>query len=283
MKFCSKCGNEIKEGAKFCPACGAQQGQVSNNGVEPVQQPTPVEPVEQPTQQSVPPKEEGPQFNFNEQILNNEKVQQFTVESKNYFKWLNKNIAKPQVTISTDLPIFGLINYILILLFSSLAFSRGMLSSVSYYFNEAAFPLVFEIILSFACYLVVGVLVVYILSDKIYKTKTSFIQAFDKVFAPASLAVYVSFASFIFSLLMNGSSLLFTVLLFTPFLLVNLSVMINIYHTKDTTGKRNRYYVSMLAIVVYSIIMFIVFIMISNLVFSAVSNSFNIDRLFDFF
>ncbi|MGM0111060.1 zinc-ribbon domain-containing protein [Enterococcus sp. DIV0187] len=36
--YCSKCGNEVKEGSKFCPACGISLEEKSSNSTELIKQ-----------------------------------------------------------------------------------------------------------------------------------------------------------------------------------------------------------------------------------------------------
>lgn len=60
--FCKNCGNEIKEGAKFCPYCGTVN-QAATEAVQPAPQPAsqPVQPAPQPVQTEAQPVQPAPQ------------------------------------------------------------------------------------------------------------------------------------------------------------------------------------------------------------------------------
>ena len=54
--FCKNCGNEIKDGAKFCPGCGAELAEAPAEQEAPQAATTPAEPVEVVNEAKIPQK-----------------------------------------------------------------------------------------------------------------------------------------------------------------------------------------------------------------------------------
>lgn len=260
MSNCCHCHQEIKEGSMFCPLCGKEQIAASSN-MHSSEERSSVQSFEQ------------IQSTFNQQIKSNEKIQQLTTESKNYFGWLNENVKSPKALKNTNNPLFSFINFCLISLFFSLAFSGGVIAPTMYY-SDKWFPYFFEVLLAIVLILLIGVLVVYVTTSQIYKEKITFLQAFDRVYAPASIAVYISLAALVFSVLMSTYSVVFSLLLFIPIILVNISVSINIYATPDKTQKINRYYATLLILSGHVILTTVVFFIIGDTIAANVFESF---------
>lgn len=275
MKYCTQCSEEIKQEAKFCPFCGGEQIEVipENKQTSNFEQQVINNQIYQKPLEEAPQTFEKIHSSLNEQLKNNEKIQQITAESKNYFGWLNENIIRPKSALSTNNPLFGFVNYILISLFFSLTFSHNIVRPAYSYVEDKIFPLFFEVFFATALMLIIGVSIVYLTADKVYKNKTSVLQSFDKVFAPASLAVYISLGAFIFMKLMSSVSLLSILLMLSPFLLVNLSVSINIFFTPDKTEQKNRYYTTLLILFIYFILSMVVIFILGDILASTLIGS----------
>ena len=246
MKYCVSCGKEIKESAKFCPFCGATQPGMDTN----------------------PPSRE---------LAN---------KSRNYFNFLNQNVAHPQVGLTSDRGFFGLLNFSLVTLLLSLALSHGFARG----FNLVAaytgnFPVLFELILWLGGCLFALVAVNFFAARLAYQEAVSFLESFDRIFAPASLAVYVSLALLLFSLIVNpGTMLLFLLIFGFCVLLVNLSFYGNLWRNEDLTTQRNRYYVNVIAILIQWCLTALVSWIFLTLIFEKIGSTFEtfLNQLFSF-
>lgn len=298
MKYCGECGKEIKEDAKFCPFCGAKQlGQTdqeevskttnldSNTGSqeamtdeqpqiktirnETVQESQTESVAPQPSvesnqeslgnQPSATQPDQTTNTGFSaEQLKNNETVQQLSKNGKNYLNYLNKNIRKPKIG-QNEAGLFGLINFILITLFSGLAISHAWSPLLQYgTSNASAFPYAIQLILWIGLSLFTSVLVIFVVSTQVYKRAMTFLEAFEWVFAPNSLSVYVSLFAFFMSFLVKGDSQIFYLFFMVPFVLTNISYMGSLWELPTKENQKNKFYITVLSVVVGAIIIFVV-------------------------
>lgn len=327
MKFCINCGKEIKEDAKFCPYCGAQQPELAEDPEAPVEAPVSYEapptavgeeqpvaraeemseaeavpsleeapketPKEAPTQPQSTPVQAAPQREveaekkpekqvsqqlneaaqatkekFNE-FAKSDTVKDLRKNSLNYFSYLHQNIKSPNVKNPETTGYFGLVNFILISLFTGLGLSRFVAKAGSYlmgmysYYTTGqsstpAFAYVLEILLGIAAVLFIYVVVYYVFVKIIYKQDLPFLGAFERIFSASSLAVYVSVAAFLMSFITSAPEL-FLLLLVVDLGLVGFNFAGALWTAEDHSGKANRYYATVLAFLVASIITMIVF------------------------
>lgn len=306
MKFCINCGKEIKDKVKFCPFCGAEQKEVSTV-TEPVvekvvneevnnekEQPIvetkvpseevaqPEQPVEQPSQPTM--NQENQQSSQQQQpnneqqapliSINHGSVNQLTDNSKNYFSFLNKNIAKPNIGGQNTNGYFGLVSYVLISLFSSLAISHSIGKAVRFGtmgYADSSFPLLIQLFLLILVTQLISVTTVYVLSAKIFREEISFLDSFDRVYAPISLAVYTSLFAFVLSFVSTiGLSFLFVVVLLFTYFLTNASFVANLWVSQNQT-KRNKFYWTIGVIIVSFIVQIIVGIMLGDIIGTSIA------------
>ncbi|MGM0125464.1 hypothetical protein IGI37_002863 [Enterococcus sp. AZ194] len=189
-----------------------------------------------------------------EQLKNNETVQQLSKNGKNYLNYLNQNVKEPKIgQVETNW--FGLINFILISLFSSLAISHAFSPIFHYTSTKAsAFPYAIHIFLWIGLSLLGGVLVLYLVGTKIYKRSMSFLEAFDYIYAPNSLSVYISLFTFVLSFLLKGDSQLFYLFFIASFVLINITNAICLWELSIDKNQKNKFYIVVLSIVVGLII-----------------------------
>ncbi|WP_207696610.1 hypothetical protein DOK67_0002331 [Enterococcus sp. DIV0212c] len=218
MNNCIHCGKEIKKEAKFCPTCGKSQSKP--------------EPVDTPQKETVLEKTVQMQQNLNEQLKSNQTVQQLKKESKNYFSWLNTQIKGTEEEKAQRIPIFGVINFLLLIVFNSIAISRSIVI-ISYFSSETPLSLFIESLLLLGTYFFLFVVVFYFISNKRTKKKMLFSTAFDSLFSPASLAVYVSLLSLVLSFLLSSSFMIVSGLFCLSALLVSLSFTDNLWKQED--------------------------------------------------
>lgn len=306
MKFCINCGKEIKDKVKFCPFCGAEQKEVSTV-TEPVvekvvneevndekEQPIvetkvpseevvqPEQPVEQPSQPTM--NQENQQSSQQQQpsneqqapliSINHGSVNQLTDNSKNYFSYLNKNIAKPNIGGQNTNGYFGLVSYVLISLFSSLAISHSIGKAVRFGtmgYADSSFPLLIQLFLLILVTQLISVTTVYVLSAKIFREEISFLDSFDRVYAPISLAVYTSLFAFVLSFVSTiGLSFLFVVVLLFTYFLTNASFVANLWVSQNQT-QRNKFYWTIGVIIVSFIVQIIVGIMLGDIIGTSIA------------
>ncbi|MFW7431354.1 zinc-ribbon domain-containing protein [Vagococcus carniphilus] len=306
MKFCINCGKEIKDKVKFCPFCGAEQKEVSTV-TEPVvekvvneevndekEQPIvetkvtseevaqPEQPVEQPSQPTM--NQENQQSSQQQQpnneqqapliSINHGSVNQLTDNSKNYFSFLNKNIAKPNIGGQNTNGYFGLVSYVLISLFSSLAISHSIGKAVRFGtmgYADSSFPLLIQLFLLILVTQLISVTTVYVLSAKIFREEISFLDSFDRVYAPISLAVYTSLFAFVLSFVSTiGLSFLFVVVLLFTYFLTNASFVANLWVSQNQT-QRNKFYWTIGVIIVSFIVQIIVGIMLGDIIGTSIA------------
>lgn len=219
MKYCIQCGKEIKNEAKFCPACGKNQIQVTTEAM---------------TVESVLEKGVQLQSNLNEQLKNNQTVQQLTKESKNYFSWLNTQIRGKN---KQSIPMFGVVNFLLLIVLNSLAVSRSILS-ISGHTDETPLSLFIESLLMMGIYYFIFVLVYFFMVNKLFQTKIVFTEAFDALFSPASLTVYISLFAVLLSFMPGEYSYMFVIgLVFLSALLISFSFAESLWHRSDVIGR----------------------------------------------
>ena len=306
MKFCINCGKEIKDKVKFCPFCGAEQKEVTTV-TEPVvekvvneevndekEQPIvetkvpseevvqPEQPVEQPSQPTM--NQENQQSSQQQQpsneqqapliSINHGSVNQLTDNSKNYFSYLNKNIAKPNIGGQNTNGYFGLVSYVLISLFSSLAISHSIGKAVRFGtmgYADSSFPLLIQLFLLILVTQLISVTTVYVLSAKIFREEISFLDSFDRVYAPISLAVYTSLFAFVLSFVSTiGLSFLFVVVLLFTYFLTNASFVANLWVSQNQT-QRNKFYWTIGVIIVSFIVQIIVGLMLGDIIGTSIA------------
>lgn len=298
MKFCINCGKELKEKVKFCTTCGTQQPELKEEKTEEINAgnqhdaiiqdvvaETSVEtPISEPIQPEPEPiaepvyTEPTPEYVAPQQVMTNQTVQQFTKESKNYFSYLNTAIKQPKIGMSESHHMFGLISFVLIAVLNSLAISHALNSIYFFalYTTASTFPLLLPILLWVLVAQFISVLLVYGLTAKVYQSPTSLLESFNKVYSPASMGVYISVVTFIYSFLLTDSVKIFFILLAIPFFLVNASFVGNLWVAKDATNSKNRFYYTLAVLVISLIVQYVV----SRIFMDVIADKLNTEQMF---
>ncbi len=301
MKFCINCGKEVKEKVKFCPFCGAEQKELKKTDelVEEVK----VEEINSleeaknvSVQSDVDPKEyiieedtstiynEQPKNDNQEQVsphqtsnnqqaplisINQGTVNQLTDNSKNYFSYINKNIAKPDIGGRNKNEYFGLVSYVLISLFSSLAISHSIGKAMTFGtrgYSDSSFPMFLQLFLLLLVTQLVSVTTVYVLSGKIFHEEIKFLDSFDRIYAPVSITVYTSLLAFVLSFISTvGFSFLLVLSLLITYTFSSFSFIANLWVSQNNT-QRNRFYWTVGVIIVSSIVQIIVSFMLGDII-----------------
>ena len=183
-------------------------------------------------------------------------------QGKNYFSWLNKNVAHPDMSL-TNHDHNGLINMILISIFSAAGISHLLSNSMSSGASGAMssmglgelssfvggatsdaigpFPSFLGLLFWVAITLLLLTVTTLVFSNKVVHNQITFLGAFNKLFAPASLAVYVSAACLLFTFVFKtGMFLVFLTAI--PLMLVNLAFAGAIWDTSAKVVPSRRFY-----------------------------------------
>lgn len=278
MKRCSNCGKEIKDHVRFCNFCGQEQNHTITGSIEETvvshddmseihgESYSNTNKQKNSTDQFQQTSNSQQQYT-KEPIINQQAVNQLSRRSKNYFSYVNKNIKKPIIGKVNQDGYFGLISYILICVFTGLAISHaiGKVIGLTGY-SESSFPMFLQITLLLLCSQLVNVFTVYLLSGKIFNNKLSFMDTFDRMYAPIGLAIYVSLAALILSFVSTiGIGLLFFICLIFTFFLTGVTYVANLWVTTNQTHKRNTFYWTIGAIILGGLLQLLVSIVLSDI------------------
>lgn len=211
-------------------------------------------------------------------FINQEKMNQLTDNSKNYFSYLNKNMAKPNIGGRNTNNYFGVVSYVLIALFSSLAISHSIGKAVSFGTRglaDSSFPMFLQLFLLLLVTQLISVTTVFVLSGKIFHEETSFLDSFDRVYAPISLAVYTSLLAFVLSFISAiGFSFLFVIALLLTYFLTSISFVANLWVSVNHTQK-NKFYWTIGVIIVSFIVQVIVGFMLGDIIGTSIMDIFS--------
>lgn len=221
MKNCVQCGAEISEGAKFCNVCGKKQEAEKVN----VTQPEHVIDKKVPLQESV-----------GEQVKDKETIQQLTNNSKNYFRWLNQQIKIGNKRVASPAPLFGFVNFILLIILNSMALSVsiGRLRVVTAKAPLASF---FESVTVVGIYFSLLFFGFYFIVNRRRIQKLQFKEVFAALFNPASVVVYIGLGSVLLSLIMIDSIPFTLALLLLSALIVSLSFVDQVVKISGAFGR----------------------------------------------
>ena len=221
MKNCIQCGAEISEGAKFCNVCGKNQEAKEVNASQ----------SEPAVEKNIPIQEK-----LSEQLKDNQTVQQLTNESKNYFRWLNQQIKIGEKKAEAHVPLFGFINFILLIVLNSIALSVSI-GRFSFYGAKVPLADFFESVTVVGVYFSLLFLGFYFIVNRRRIQKLQFIEVFDALFSPASVVVYISLGSVLFSLITIDSISFTVALLFLSALIVSLSFSDQVFRISGAFGR----------------------------------------------
>lgn len=238
MKKCQGCGKELLESARFCTGCGAN---VSNEAVT-TSSVNPGEPV-QPSAAAV---------------KTAESVQQIEGIAKSYFKNLNASVKYPKLTAKGE-NYNGVISYALISLFMSLGLSHLTVSTLNSGFNMASnfmgmgnsnvsanmpmFPGWINIFLFFAISGVIPVFLSFFVTSKTFGEGYSVLGVFNRIYTPASIAVYISLAVLVLSFIVGAFGSFWVMLLAgAVFFIVNTSFVASLWNGTTTDNSPVHFY-----------------------------------------
>lgn len=239
MKFCPKCGKEISEDIKYCPGCGAEQQMVEK----------PVVSIQETLSQKAAKLESSETYRQTQ-----EKVGQFSKESKNYFGFLVSAVKNPDLKKVSGIAYFGLVSFLIVTLFLALAISRSLVS-MGLSVDGKAFPMIMELFLWIALSAFVKVAIVFGYNRFIAKQEVTLLNAFEKVFSPISVTVFASLAAFVLSFAITGLTndfifKIFFFLVIAIFFLIDFSYLGNLWVTDLNQTNKNKVYMVLLALVV---------------------------------
>lgn len=245
MKKCVQCGTEISAGAKFCNVCG--KNQKVEEGKETKSEPAVAKNV-------------SIQASVSEQLRDNQTVQQITNESKNYFHWLNQQIKISKKEKVAHVPLFGFVNFILLIVLNSIALSVSFITS-GYSNGQTPVTLFIAALVFVGMYFSLLYVVFYFILNRQSNRKLQLVEVFDSLFSPASLTVYVSLLSVIAAFILTDSDAYTAALLFLSSLIVSLSFVDRLFKVQAAFG---RFFMTLFTMTLPSILLSIIFQTISG-------------------
>lgn len=183
MKYCIKCGHEMKEEAQFCANCGQDQSKAVT-------------------------------FNQSAEENTNETVQQTITMGKNYLSYFLEKLKRPNFEVGDAHSAFGYITLGLFAFFQALLvfleikrFGGFLDSELSYYFpvfdvfGDLGFPDFLKLFVYFVLTMIVAVGVTYLIKRHLLHSKTAFntfVNEFGALFhGILAISLLVSFCAFI--------------------------------------------------------------------------------------
>lgn len=276
MKNCVSCGKEIKETAKFCPFCGTEQPAEVVTDLPPVSSvedntssqssATDISATEDVTQATKsqekeaisspePDKGASEKKSANPNTSYGPQVEAVAKTGRNYFNFLNRNVLAPEMNFAeTDYN--GLISLGLLSLFSAISISRTIGTIFNWLGSGETFPFFFEIFLWIVVAFLVNVVVLFGFNKQILHENTNFLEVTNRLFAPVSVGVYISAVALLLSLILSAPSTFFFILVWLPFVLVNISFVGNLW--MNANRLKQRFYLVLAALAANSILAFIV-------------------------
>lgn len=234
MKYCINCNKKLRNEAKYCNVCGEEQPlkkrkskRGNNVGTDEVS-----DSIDKYDSEKI----------DHESFRNNQTLENITVHSKNYFAYLNKNVIFPQLIQVKKFSFFGIINYIMITIFSALTVSHtigtvanplfSIVSEIKSSFNygyedlnyfSRAFPFLFKLLALFSLLYFSFVVILYLFTLLLCYEKPRFVTIFNELFDPISVGVYSSVVIFILTFIVSSTSPIIILGMWIPLFLLSVA------------------------------------------------------------
>lgn len=244
MKECIKCGHEIAEDAKYCQYCGKNQdGQFAST----------VQLISTKTKQA-------------KNYVVHKFLPTVVLRSKQYVSYLFQNTKNPDLEQATSVGYFGFINFLIVTIISGLTISHILALPINYILHKSLlFPLAAEFILWAMLASLINLLLVYFIGNKLYQSKITIGQTFNRIYGPVSVVVYFSLISIVITLAgmnMLGSFLLFVV----ANVMIHLAFLMTLIQLEKKRKGFNKYYITILAIIISLLINFLLLRIFANII-----------------
>lgn len=181
---------------------------------------------------------------------------------KNYFSFLNQNVKHPDMQVTAN-NYNGLINAVLIAIFSVAAGTHAFSGVLSYALTNRSsdgpspFPGFLIAFFWVICSIAVQMLVAFVFSNSVVHKPLTMLGVLNKIFAPASIAVYVAAVALLFSFLSQTPQIV-TLLVIGVGLIVNLAFAGAIWDLSGDLKPTSRFYSVMATFVCNTVIGYIV-------------------------
>lgn len=181
---------------------------------------------------------------------------------KNYFSFLNQNVKHPDMQVTAN-NYNGLINAVLIAIFSVAAGTHAFSGVLSYALTNRSssgpspFPGFLIAFFWVICSIAVQMLVAFVFSNSVVHKPLTMLGVLNKIFAPASIAVYVAAVALLFSFLSQTPQIV-TLLVIGVGLIVNLAFAGAIWDLSGGLKPTSRFYSVMATFVCNTVIGYIV-------------------------
>lgn len=233
MKYCSHCGKPVNNDASFCTNCGASLG--SNQ--------TSIQPA------------------HSEPLIKAEHIEEIKKKGSTYFHYVLGTIKKPTSALEENNKWYGYVTCVLLSLFFSLTISRLLNSFITSYFGAygsgVGADVYFQLFLYYLVLLAIYVGVSYGINVLLLKNRVNFNVFLTRFSGFLSLALCISLAAIVFSLLLGISGLtLILLLLVVCVQLAYLAFTIMLVKPKNN-GPVDRFYILVIGWAVIALISYI--------------------------
>lgn len=254
MKTCLKCHKSIKNEAKFCPICGAQQAVKG----------------EMPKQEAAIEKIPNERHRSSQDQSGSQRLEKI-IENNNYLKFLKDNVLNPSLSVRNE-SYFGLINLAILVILPPIVTTKAILLGIEQFLmmisnmlgkiGGASIPSVdvqkqlavidgTNFIGINACYVLAQVALVLAFSMLVSKKKSSILSYVNQFFAPLSIVVVIQAATAGLVLLGLASKIIF-IASFVSLVLISVNAIGLIW--ENTRNFRQQYYLVLASFVVQLVI-----------------------------
>ncbi|MFL2134415.1 zinc-ribbon domain-containing protein [Desemzia sp. FAM 23990] len=237
MKYCSNCGNEIKEGAKFCNGCGANT--ISE---------------EMPNHQ--------PSSTKGEQVINlsaiNIDKEKISTMSHGYFAYFKTTLVKPSKSLNEGSSINGVIQFILLSLIQVLSVWFLSMDSYSYSYVSIGFRMLLGVFLLLTLFNFLSVFVVHGVKKLFYQSEHSFLTTATQYGGYFSSSVLLHAIIMVLALITGVGFADFMSILYILSFMVSFFAFANYLYKSDGKSKMDRFYVGIIATLVLFLVWFVV-------------------------
>lgn len=237
MKYCSNCGNQIKEGAKFCNECGTNT-----------------------TNEATPNHQNG--SSSGEQIINlsaiNMDKEKISTMTHGYFSYLKNTLIKPSESLNEGSSANGVIQFILLSLIQVLSVWFLSMDSYSYSYVSIGFKMLLGIFILLTIFNFLSAFVVHGVKKIAYRSEDSFYTTTTQYGGFFSSSVLLHTMVMLLALITGTEFADFMGVLYILSFIISFFAFANYLYKCDGKPKMDKFYVGVIATLVLFLVWFIV-------------------------
>lgn len=237
MKYCSNCGKEVKEGAKFCNSCGA------------------ITAAEKAPNQQVDSIKSEQVINLSSINIDKEKISKM---SNGYFTYFKTTLVKPSESFYETASINGVIHFVLLSLIQVISLWFLSLDSYSYQYVSIGFGTLLGLLLALVLFNFLSVFVVHGVKKVAYKSGDSFLATTTQYGGFFTALIVLQGIIMLFSLISGEEFAVLISILYLLSLVISFFAFANYLYKSDATVKMDKFYVGIIATLILLFVWFIV-------------------------